>query len=108
MASNMGSGTEYYAESEEELVAHPGGQGLTSPSRVPAQAVKTPVVSRQFKNQEAAQSDFVTHALYIESIRTLYEMLRIDHLVLGSFRTTPILLEHFNLNQLILSADRDE
>ena len=66
-------------------------------------------MSRQFKAQEAsALPSYESHALYFDSVRTLYDLLRTDHLVLGSFRTTPVLLEHFDLAQLILSADRDE
>ena len=44
----------------------------------------------------------------MEAVRTLYELLRNDHLLLSNLKTTPLLLEHFNLTQLILSADRDE
>ena len=66
-------------------------------------------MSRQFKAQEAsALPSYESHALYFDSVRTLYDLLRTDHLVLASFKTTPVLLEHFNLAQLILSAETDE
>ena len=55
MAQKTASSYEYYAESEEELASpHPNGPGRTSPRGIPGQHVKTPVVSRKFKLQEAS------------------------------------------------------
>lgn len=42
------------------------------------------------------------------AVRELYELLNMDVFLLDHFKTSPGLLKHFYLTQLILSAKQDE
>ena len=46
--------------------------------------------------------------LYLDTITELYELLNMDHFLLENFKTSPGLLKHFYLTQLIMSDSIDE
>ena len=94
MATNVASSYEYYEESEEDHLGHRGSLGRTSPRKVSPRGVKAAAATQKLRPGGASSE---TYILYLDSIRTLHDLLKADHLVLGSFKTTPMLLEHFNL-----------
>ena len=46
--------------------------------------------------------------LYLDSLTELYELLHMDVFLLENFKTSPGLLKHFYLTQLIMSEKPDE